>query len=125
MEGQLQHSLYKIELHWIKIIPMVMSMICFIDTLFSYFFIDLPILSYIGGSSILTIIFLYLSSYVFKFCAWHRVFIHYILIVNVINWYDFEYGIPLGLRDMICIQVSIVVICMFVGLYKYKHCTND
>lgn len=100
---------------------MVMSVICFTDTLFSYFDIDLPILSYLGGSSILTLLFLYLSSYVFKFCSWHRMFLHYIVVNNIVNFYDYEYGIPLGLKEMIAIQVSIALIFIVIGLYLHKH----
>lgn len=124
MEEKLQNSLYKIELHWIKIIPMVMAAICFADTLFSYFNIDLPILSYLGGNSILTILFLYLSSYVFKFCSWHRMFLHYIVINNVVNWYDYEYGIPLDLKTMIVVQISIALIFITIGLYLHQHDKN-
>ena len=43
---------------------MVMAFISLVNTVFSYYDVDLPILSYIGGYSILTILFLYLASYV-------------------------------------------------------------
>ena len=43
---------------------MFMAFISLVNTVFSYYDVDLPILSYIGGYSILTILFLYLASYV-------------------------------------------------------------
>lgn len=52
--------LYKIELWVIKYIPMALALVCFINTTLSYFDIDLTIFSYIGGISILPLLFLYL-----------------------------------------------------------------
>ena len=60
MEEKLQHSLYKLELHWIKIIPMVMALLVFTGTLLSYFEIDTTVISYINA--LLVWLFLYLSS---------------------------------------------------------------
>ena len=100
---------------------MLMAAICFADTICSYFGVDLPILSYLGGSSILTLLFLYLSSYVFRFCSWHRMFLHYIVVNNVVNWYDYEYTIPLDLKSMIVVQISIAIIFVAIGLYLHKH----
>lgn len=45
---------------------MILALTALVNAVLSYFGIDLYILSYIGGVSIFTIIFLYLSSYVFK-----------------------------------------------------------
>ena len=58
--------LYKIELRLLKIIPMILAFTALLNSILSYFNIDLYILSYIGGISIFTMVFLYLSSYVFK-----------------------------------------------------------
>ena len=92
----LDKSLYKLEIFTIKTIPIVLALICFLNTLLCYLGIDLLILAYIGGVSFLTIGFLYLSSYVFKFCSYHRMFLHYITIVNIISYIDMEYEIPLS-----------------------------
>ena len=60
--------IYKIELGLLKIIPMLMAFMCVLNSVLSYFSIDTCILSYLGGTSILTLILLYISSYTFKFC---------------------------------------------------------
>lgn len=119
MEEKLQTSLYKIELHWIKIIPIVISILSFLDTILSYVDYEGNTISYIIG--LLVWLFLYLSSFVFKFCKWHRMFLYYILTEGIINWYDYEFVIPLSLRPMIAIQLCLIVIFMFVGLYFYKY----
>lgn len=55
---------------------MILALTALVNAILSYFGIDLYIL--IGGVSIFTIIFLYLSSYVFKFYEYHRMFLHYV-----------------------------------------------
>lgn len=77
-EANLSKPLYKIELYLLKVIPMVMAALCLANTTLFYFGIDATILTYMEGVSFLTLGFLYLSSYVFRFCAYHRMFLHYI-----------------------------------------------
>ena len=45
-EENLSKLLYKIELYLIKIIPIIIAFIYLLNTILSYFYIDLPILSY-------------------------------------------------------------------------------
>lgn len=72
VEENLSKLLYKIELYLIKVIPIIIAFIYLLNTILSYFYIDLPILSYAVMG--LLVMFLYISSYVFKFYSWHRVF---------------------------------------------------
>lgn len=119
MEAKLQNSLYKIELHWIKIIPMVIAVLSFLDTILSYIGYEGATLSYI--IALLVWLFLYLSSFVFKFCRWHRMFLYYILLEGIINWYDYTFIIPLELRPMIAIQLVIAFVFICLGLYFHKY----
>ena len=43
--------LYKIELYSIKTIPVILAALCLLNTILSYFYIDVPLLSYIGGNA--------------------------------------------------------------------------
>ena len=112
--------LYKIELYLIKIIPFILATVCFINTTLSYFCIDVTFLSYLGGISILPLIFLYISSYVFKFCLYHRLPLHYITINIILNLIDEYIGIPLSDRHLYAIYVIITFI--FLILLIYEHC---
>lgn len=87
-------SLYKIELYLIKLIPGLLAGTCLLNTVLSYFGINVPLLSYIGGVSFFMICFLYLSSIVFRFCIYHRLLIHYVTINWALNIYDWYIGIP-------------------------------
>lgn len=121
----LNKLLYKAELYLIKVIPMVLSGIALLNTILSYFYIDVPLLSYLGGVSVLTIAFLYLSSYVFKFCAYHRMFIHYITLNWVLNIIDYYIGIPLNNKELFMMYMIITGIFLFIVLYlKFKVCKH-
>ena len=115
----LNKALYKVQLYLLKVIPMVMAFICLLNSTLSYFDIDLPILSYIVGNSFLTIIYFYITSYVFKFCAYHRMFIHYTTITWIINIVDLYIGIPIGDLPYLLLQLIIAGISLFIILYLY------
>ena len=112
-------TLYKIELSLLKIIPMILALTALLNSILSYFGIDLYVLSYIGGISVFTIIFLYLSSYVFKFCAYHRMFLHYIVATWIINIIDYYIGIPISDLEYLCLQMIVAGISLFIILYLY------
>lgn len=118
-EANLNKALYKIQLYLLKVIPMVMAFICLLNTTLSYFDIDLPVLSYISSNSILTIIFFYISSYVFKFCEYHRMFIHYSTLMWILNVYDMYIGVPISDRSIFSIYLIITGIFIFIILYLY------
>lgn len=120
-EVRLKNSLYKIELYLIKVIPVLTAAMALLNTILSFVFdIDAPIISYIGGVSVFTLIFFYLSSYVFKFCIYHRMFIHYITFNWLLNIYDYYIGVPLNNRNMFALYIIITGIFMFLILYFHQ-----
>lgn len=120
VEGRLSKVLYKTELYLIKMIPMIIAFIYLLNTTLSYFYIDLPILSYI--IMFLLMAFLYLSSFIFKFCSWHRLFLHYITLNLILNIIDLYIGIPLSDRGLFIMYMSVAGISLFVLLYlKFKR----
>ena len=112
-------TLYKIKLYLLKVIPMVMAFICLLNTILSYFNIDIIFLSYLGSCSILMIIYLYIASYVFRFCAYHRMFLHYIVVITGLNTYDFYIGIPINDLSLLIVYQIITGIFLFIILYFY------
>jgi hypothetical protein len=99
----------------LKIIPMLLALCDILNTIFYIFNINLEILSYIGGISFLTIFFLYLSSYVFKFCEYHRMFLHYVTFNNIISIVDYYYELDLPY----IIYIVTIGILLFGVLYFY------
>lgn len=115
--------LYKIELWLIKIIPFVLSLVCFINTTLSYLNIDIPFLSYLGSTSLLPLIFLYISSYVFRFCLFHRLPLHYIAINWILNVVDEYIGIPLSNRDLYSVYliITFIFIIALISIHQYDR----
>lgn len=98
---------------------MILAFTALLNSILSYFNIDLYILSYIGGISIFTMIFLYLSSYVFKFYEYHRMFLHYVVVTWIINTIDYYIGIPINDLEYLCLQMIIAGISLFIILLLY------
>lgn len=98
---------------------MILAFTALLNSILSYFNIDLYILSYIGGISIFTMVFLYLSSYVFKFCEYHRMFLHYVVVTWIINTIDYYIGIPINNLEYLCLQMIIAGISLFIILLLY------
>lgn len=62
-------NLYKVELYLLKIMPMVIALAYLVNTVSSYFGVDIPILASIAGMSLIPLIFMYISSYLNKQAA--------------------------------------------------------
>lgn len=108
---------YKMTLYLIKIIPMCISLCDMLNTVLWLIGIDFGILSYIGGISFLTIILLYLLSIVFKFCFYHRMFIHYVTLNNIISIFDYYHIIPV---NKIIYIVLLGVVLFYILYYHVK-----
>ena len=99
---------------------MLVSAVLVLDNILSYFFhAHVAALRYIGGVSLTTLLFLYLSSYVFKFCKYHRMFIHYISISWIFGVMTVQEVIPVSYDDYFHLQFMITGIFLFIILYMY------
>lgn len=105
----------------LKAIPMLLAACDILHTGLYYFGIDLPALSIIGGISLFTLVFLYLSSYVFKFCEYHRMFLHYVTVNNIISIIDYKYEI--GLPYLL--YIATIGLLLFGVLYFYLKEKRD
>lgn len=115
-------SLYKIELYLLKVLPMLLAAIYLVNTVLSYYDIIIPALSYIGGLSFIPLVFMYVSSYVFRFCSYHKMFLHYIVVNDSVNIVDYYYTLPISDWELFVMQMSIAGVSLFIILYLYvKH----
>jgi hypothetical protein len=117
--------LHNLEIKVIKVIPMLLALTALLNTLLSYFYMEVPLLSYIGGVSILPLLFLYLSSYAFGFCSYHRMFLHYVSLNWVLNIYDYYIGIPLSDKELLLMYLIITGIFLFIILYLHQKSLKD
>ena len=111
--------LHKWILLLLKSIPMILALTALLNTLLSYYDIDVPLLSYLGGISLFPLIFLYLASYAFQFCEYHRMFIHYVTINWILNIVDYYWGIPISNKGLFLLYIAITGISLFIILYLY------
>lgn len=118
-EKGINYILHKFVLFILKVIPMLLAEIALLNTALSYWDIDVPLLSYLGGISLFPLIFLYLASYAFKFCKCHRMFLHYVSVTWVMNIYDYYIGIPISNKELI--MVALIIFCIFFFLVLYCH----
>ena len=127
MEEKLRNkNLYKLELLFLKVLPIILAVFYFIGTVLSVNEdLEISFISYISSVSLIPLLFMYLSSYVFQFCEYHRMFLHYIAFNMVINAIDWYIGIPIDDKLFIQIYLIITGICLFVILYLYLKSRRD
>lgn len=119
-EALRRKNLYKAVLVSLKIIPMLLALLDITNTIVGLLGLECHWISYFGGVSLLTIAFLYLASYVFQFCAYHRMFLHYVLLTNTISVIDFEFGIPISNYALMCMHIVLLGLFLFLVLYFYR-----
>lgn len=130
-------ELYKADLFLLKLLPFIMavshviSTYCALLELNTGIIFAMQIISHYLGLVLAPMMFMYISSKVFQFCNYHRMFIHYILILelmNVTNWY---FKVPISnllwnnIQDAITIGFFIAAIVMYITKKRQtKLCKN-
>lgn len=100
-----------------KVLPMILALCHLLNCIFGYFGLNNVILGYISGISILTIGYLYLISYLIKLCGYYRMFLHYCVIIDIINIYDYYIGIPISDKSLMFLYGGVTIILMFIIIY--------
>ena len=123
--NQLNKDLYKVDLFLLKLLPVIMVISHIIASYGAIFqvvsgaAIIIQIVSHYLGLVIAPIAFMYISSQVFQFCNYHRMFIHYIAVIelmNVTNWY---FRIPITNELYNGIQVTITIVFAILAIIMY------
>lgn len=128
VESSRNKILYKIEIYLLKILPALIACIYLINIFLSYFCIEIKALNYLGHLSIIPMIFIFISSYVFKFCEYHRVPLYYIIANNTISIIDLYLGIPVTNYELLMIHSLIAGLSIIIIIVLYvksnKKSTN-
>lgn len=114
-------KLYRVTLVLLKVIPMLLAFCYVLNTTLYILGIDSYILSHIAGMSLLPMIFLYLTSYVFQFCKYHRMFLHYVVLNDIINILDVYFGENISDWTYVSIHLILLFVCLVIILYLYKR----
>lgn len=117
MEEKLSKKMVKNFVLATKVLPIIIAAIYFLNSTISFFYgNDIP-LNYLGGVSLLPVLYLYLASYTFKLCEYYRMYLHYIVVINIINIYDYYIGIPIDDISMYLLCVLLTTLTMFIVIY--------
>lgn len=120
--------MYKLELLCVKYVPIIIAAIVLLNAILARLDVYVDELNYIAGTNFLTLIPMYISSIVYKFCKYHRMFIHYILTHKIVATIDMYIGIPLEDGMLLLLYLIIAGIFAFLALYlhqKYGGRKND
>lgn len=112
-------TLYKVLILLLKYIPLVIAFCYLLNTLAAIFNFNCQVLSHLAGMSLFTWVFLYISTIVFRFCNYRRMFLWYILVDDVISIADYYLDIPINDFQIIAVHCVLAGICLFIILYLY------
>jgi hypothetical protein len=117
-------SLYKVFLGFIKYIPSLLALVFISGTTCSYLKLSVPIIAYFGGVSFLFLVLLYLISWVFQFCHLYRIPLYYVTLGNVVGMLD-KYGVLPFDNVIMCriyfILTGIALIVYIWFMYKNRN----
>lgn len=119
---RISNTKHKLFLGFLKIIPMVLAIMFLLNTILSYFYIDWPTISYISSVGLIPWLFIYFAACVFHFCKYHKMFLWYILINNVLCWIDYKFTIPVSNKSLFLIHIIVAGIFLFLVLYYHQKC---
>lgn len=104
----------------LKLIPMILAGLQGLNTIISYFGIHIKAFAHCFVFCLIG--FVYVASYLLKFCEYHRMFLHYIVVIYIINCIDYYIGIPIDDYDLLILYSIITIISLFIILYlKIKN----
>ena len=125
-EVNLNKSLYKTELVFLKLLLPIMGLSYAVTSCASFipFAINpyIQIIAHFFGMFLAPMIFMLISSYVFKFCEYHRLFIYYIIVDELLRQIDWYFRLPISNESMYKIHVwlTAVFVIAFIILFIYK-----
>ena len=120
----LNKNVYKIFLIFIKFVPNILAILKITSLIFNYFEIYSTtfILTCFGGTSIISLLILYLISFIFRFCGLYRLSLNYVTIIYLLTIIDYYVGIPLSNLGIYQLYASITGLFLTSWIYVwYKN----
>ena len=97
---------------------MILAILYFVNTIISYFGIQIKLIAHVFV--FLCVSFIYLASYVLHFCEYHRMFLHYVVVCDIITLYDYYIGIPISAVTLFLLNLIIAGVFLFIILYLHQ-----
>lgn len=110
---------HKLMIFTLKILPAVMASSYLIELISTLLGFGTQVLINFIGMIAAPVLFMYLASYVFKFCEYHRMFIHYVLIIEILTttkWY-----FPLIVTGTVLLNITFVLsVLLIIGIILFN-----
>lgn len=110
-QGKVSHKLVLLS---IKALPILLAVLSLGTTVLDYCTVDTTVINYLILGSLIA--FMYLVSHVFKFCVYHRMFLHYFVGMNLISVYDTYVGIPVDNYQLFQLYMAFTGVCLIIIL---------
>lgn len=107
-------NIYKILVISIKYIPISIAVLFIVGVMLNLFGVSSIIISYLCGTSVMSIVLLYLLSYVFRFCYLYRLPLHYIAFSNILVILN-KIGVITSI--LILCRLLVIVLGIFIIIY--------
>ena len=123
-------ELYKTTLALLKILPMIMVFAYLLMLGCFYYAPKYVVIPHLLGTVFAPLAFIYITSYVFRFCAFHRIFIHYYTFISVLNVSDhylepyFNDNVVTLIHELGTLIFAITAVIMYIYKYKKDRCTK-
>lgn len=123
-------SVYKTTVKLLKLLPMIMVVSYFLMLLLFYTADRYIVIPHVLGTVIAPLVFIYLISYVFRYCTFHRMFIHYYAFIQLLNVIGHYHWLPTDgetttlIHDGVTILFIICAVIMYVIKFRKAECTR-
>lgn len=123
-------SVYRITVKLLKLLPMVMVVSYFLMLFLFYTADRYIVIPHVLGTVIAPLVFIYLISYVFRYCTFHRMFIHYYAFIQLLNVIGHYHWLPTDgetttlIHDGVTILFIISAVIMYVIKFRKAECTR-
>ena len=121
-------EMYKVTILLLKVLPMVMVFAYLTMLCCFYYAPKYVVVPHLLGTVFAPLAFIYITSYVFKFCEFHRIFIHYYAFISILNVSDhylhpyFNDKVITILHEGGSLLFGIIAIIMYIYKYKKDKC---
>ena len=116
MENSLSHKSFLIIL---KYIPHFVSFGYFISTFLQFLGFEMIVIGYFIHLSLFSWLFLYLTSFIFKYCYVHRLPLYYIALNEILTVYDYYFTLPFSDSKLLVVHLLLISILIFGYSYYY------
>lgn len=111
----------KLFIAYTKYIPFLIAICQILDLVLELCGINL-MFGWMCHISVLALLFILLASYVLKFCFYHRIFLYFSIILQIVTWVDYLIQFPIT-KDLFIILLlsSFFIVCIIALINYLKH----